>query len=237
MVGTYKFGQLRSNQIQTYMKPLQYTLDDKKVESSLSKGTIFLDKAIELSGENQLQGLTSQGKMRSFYLRLRINKTSTIQTFDIILRNTTLLKDNSQTLGTIQVEAGTADDYSTFEFVFTPNENRTFNQIHLELQRIVDDYEIEREDGTYGRLPQITVEHLNEIINIIDILNPSIDGKGMLKQIGIQSAPGFTMCINGEQIKVGRSGQYEIKNSSIQIFFIGFIVEDEDTKFILDYQY
>ena len=45
------------------------------------------------------------------------------------------------------------------------------------------------------------------------------------------------MCINGEEIKVGRSGLYEILNG-YKISFIGFIVEPDDNKyFILDYQY
>ena len=166
MVGTYKFGQFRSNQISTYMKPLQYTLDNKKVESSLSKGTIFLDKAMELSGANQLQGQNEQGKMKSFYLRFKVYKKSEPQVYSIILRNTTLLKDNVQTIDTIQVDAGDESEFATFDFVFTPNENRIFNQIHFELQRTVLDYNIQNDDGTFGRKAEMEITAFNEIVNI-----------------------------------------------------------------------
>ena len=45
------------------------------------------------------------------------------------------------------------------------------------------------------------------------------------------------MCINGEEIRIGRTGIYEI-NYGISINTIGFIVEPNDGKnFILDYQY
>ena len=71
-----------------------------------------------------------------------------------------------------------------------------------------------------------------EIIDYIDT-----NGTGQIKQIGIQSAPGFQMCIDGEQIRIGRSGLYEIKNGVI-IKFIGFVIDPEDNQhFMLDYLY
>lgn len=236
MAVSYKFGQFRASQGGSYINALTYALENKRVESSLSKGIVFLDKAIELSGNNQLQGRISTGKIKSYYLRFKIYKQECAQVLDIILRNTTLAADNTQTLGTIQVPAGAPDDYSTFEFVITPNENRVFNQIHFELARTIEDYDKLNADGTYGRQIKLVIERLAKIQNLIDTLNPSIDNKGALKQIGVQSVPGLIMCINGEQIKVGRSGIYEIKNG-IQVTFIGFIVENGDKYFILDYQY
>ena len=81
----------------------------------------------------------------------------------------------------------------------------------------------------------IEIEKLQEINNLITALNVSSTGK--LKQIGVQSAPGFLMSIDGEAVRVGRSGIYEI-NNGISVSFIGFIVEPDDNKyFILDYQY
>ena len=237
MVGSYNFGQFRANQLSNYIKSIEHTLTDKKVESSLSKGNFFIDKAIELSGSNQLQGTDAQGKMRCFYLCFKVHKQPEIQNINVILKNTTLLKDNSQTLGTIQIEAGDESEYSTFDFIFSPNENRTFNEIHFELQRTAtQDLNIQNPDGTFGRKINLEIVKLAEINNVIDTLNPSIANRGKLKQIGIQTAPGLIICINGEQIKVGRSGLYEIKNG-VEINFIGFIVENNDKYFILDYQY
>ena len=72
--------------------------------------------------------------------------------------------------------------------------------------------------------------------NVIDFLSPSISGNRILKQIGIQGPPGLLMSINGEEIRIGRSGLYEI-TYGINTTFIGFIVEADEKYFILDYQY
>ena len=213
LLTSYKFGQFRATQNKDYLKNSEYTLNDKRVESSLSKGTFFIDKAIDLKPGSILQGRDGpQGTLKSYYLRVKIYKQEKNQAFNVELRNTGLLSDNSQTVGTIQVESGMPDDYSIFEFVITPNENRNFDQIHFELGRNLIDYELENPDGTFGRKVNLEVEKMAEINNLIDILNPSIGNTGALRQIGVQSAPGLMMCINGEQIRVGRSGLYEIKN-------------------------
>jgi hypothetical protein len=50
------------------------------------------------------------------------------------------------------------------------------------------------------------------------------------------------MCINGEDIRIGPNGIYEI-NNGYKITFIGFVVQQSDQTpdkrdyFILDYQY
>ena len=82
----------------------------------------------------------------------------------------------------------------------------------------------------------ISMDRLDEIYNIINYLNTSIENKGTLKQIGVQGPPGLLMSINGEPIRIGRSGLYEI-NNGINTTFIGFIVEADEKYFILDYQY
>ncbi|MGN0992861.1 MAG: hypothetical protein ACI4PE_02975 [Bacilli bacterium] len=112
-----------------------------------------------------------------------------------------------------------------------------YNRIEFTLNRIVDDYNTVNSDGTYGRIVKLEIDRLEEINNVIDILNSSIDNKGQLKQIGVQGPPGLQMCIDGEEIKIGRSGLYEI-NNGVVINFIGFVVTPDDNKyFILDYQY
>ena len=96
----------------------------------------------------------------------------------------------------------------------------------------------ENEDGTYGRIINIEVEYYEEIINVIDVyLNPVTGNAGILKQIGVQGPPGTLMCIEGEQIRIGRSGIYEI-NNGVVISFLGFVLhEDDENQFFLDYQY
>ncbi len=68
-----------------------------------------------------------------------------------------------------------------------------------------------------------------------------------LTKIGIQGPPGLLMCINGEAIRIGPSGIYEI-NNGYKVTFLGFIVRESRQRkdrdgvpdydyFIMDYQY
>lgn len=233
----YKFGQFRRGQIDNYLTALTYDLSSIKEESTLSKEVVFVEKVINLSGNNILQSVDSTGlKKRNYYIRFKIYKQwDTAQKITVKLINTEKISDNVQTLDTIDISKGQEEDYATFEMIIAPNAN--YNQIKFELNRIVEDYNIVNSDGTYGRIVLAEVEVLSEVYNVVDFLNPAIENKGTLKQIGIQSQPGLLMCIDGEEIRVGRSGIYEI-NNGISIKFIGFIVAPNDNKyFILDYQY
>ena len=233
---SYKFGQFRKSQLPSYLTPLEYNLNDLRVESNLSKGIYFIDKSIDLEGENILQALTSDGKQRSYYIRFKIFKLDTEQKITIKLVNTEKEEDNIQIVENITISSGDEMDYDTFELVISPSDNHTYNQIYFELNRELIDYNILKPDGTYGREMNISIDRLDEIYNVINYLSSSIDNKNLLKQIGVQGPPGLLMSINGEAIRIGRSGIYEI-NNGINTTFIGFIVENNEKYFILDYQY
>ena len=230
----YKFGQFRKSQLSSYLIPLEYTLNDLAVQSSLSRGVTFIDKGIDL--DNVLQALDSSGKQKSYYIRFKIYKQTTKQFITVRLVNTEKTSDNVQTIENLEIDAGNADDYSIFELVLSPNDNHTYNQIYFELNRELIDYNTLNTDGTYGRKVILTIDNLSEIYNVINFLQTSIENKGVLKQIGVQGPPGLLMSINGEAIRIGRSGLYEI-NNGINTSFIGFVIEDDEKYFILDYQY
>lgn len=233
----YKFGQLRRTQIESYLTPLTYTFKDIETKSALSQGITFIDKAIVLTGNNILQSVDKTGTIiKSYYMQIKVFKEEESEQLLIIkLVNTNKTKDNEQTLETITIEQGNKNDFATFEIVIPPNQS--YNQIQFVLNRVLIDYNNENEDGTYGRKVNMEILKLKEIYNVIDSLNPAIENTGRLKQIGVQSAPGLLMSIDGEAVRVGRSGIYEI-NNGISVSFIGFIVEPNDNKyFILDYQY
>lgn len=233
---SYKFGQFRKSQLSSYLTPLEYTLRNLRVQSSLSEGVVFIDKCIDLNDDNMLQALVNGNKQKSYYLRFKIFKQLTPQKITIRLVNTTKTTDNVQTVETIEIDAGSESDYSSFELILSPNDNHTYNQVYFELNRELIDYNTLNEDGTYGRKIVISIDRFDEIYDVIDYLQTSIDNKHTLKQIGIQGPPGLLMSINGEAIKIGRSGLYEI-NNGINTSFIGFIVEGDEKYFILDYQY
>ena len=84
---------------------------------------------------------------------------------------------------------------------------------------------------------QVEVYTVGEIYNVLTTI-----GQRVLNKIGVQGPPGLLMCINGEDIRVGPSGIYEI-NNGYQVTFIGFVIQESDQTldrrdyFILDYQY
>lgn len=78
-------------------------------------------------------------------------------------------------------------------------------------------------------ISEYTVVSLKNLLNNI--------GVNQVKKIGVQSAPGMLMNINGEAIRVGRFGIYELVRN-IDIYFICMIpVFLEGQLWILDYQY
>ena len=82
--------------------------------------------------------------------------------------------------------------------------------------------------------------NVKKFVKLKNLIGDGINVSGSninITQIGIHARPGTLMCINGEEIRVGRSGLYEILNG-YKVTFIGFIVEPNDNKhFMLDYQY
>lgn len=232
---SFQFGQFRRNQLSSFLTPLSYELTTITSKSTISSAITFVDNILVLSGNNIIKPTESDGvRTKNYYIRFKVYKKANPQTIKIKLVNTNKTSDNIQVLKSIAVEGGRESDYSSYEIVISPN--NTYNRILFELQRELEDYNTINEDGTYGRICNIYIDRLDEVYNVINYLNPLIN-KSSLLQIGVQSAPGLLMCINGEEIKVGRSGLYEILNG-YKISFIGFIVEPDDNKyFILDYQY
>lgn len=266
---SYNFGQFRRVQkadtdyFKTVSPVNKGYIASVDTKSSLSQGIIFVDKRIELDGNNALQAVDNTGlKKKNYFLRFKVKRllpeelavvnnteNSTMeneaatQIITIRLVNSSNkdtsedIAENIQTLTTIKVAPGTG--YVTYDLVIAPN--GTYNQIQFILNRVLYDYNNynQKTDGYYGREIEILTEDseliLNEIVNVVDFLD--IDEKGQLKQIGVQGPPGLQMCIDGEQIRIGRSGIYEI-NNGVMVNFIGFIVEPNDKKyFMLDYQY
>lgn len=258
---SYNFGQFRRVQkadtdyFKTINSVEQGYIATIEQQSPLSEAVTFIEQVINLDGNNVLQAVDSTGlKKRNYFLRFKVKRiapgsldlpgqtdltnaatAAETQIITIKLVNTLKETDNVQTLTTIKVDPGLG--YAIYDIVIAPN--GTYNQIQFILNRNLYDYNILDENGYSGRKLEIDNSEgaliLNEVVNVIDFLD--IDNKGQLKQIGVQGPPGLQMCIDGEQIKIGRSGIYEI-NNGVVVNFIGFIVEPNDKKyFMLDYQY
>lgn len=231
---SFNLGQFRRPQLSSYVTQLTYNMIEIKSETEISQAIIFTDKAMELQGSSVLES----GK--NYYLKFKIYKRlDSEQNITVRLQNSTEIQDNIQTMASYIVAKGSGADYVTYEMILAPN--GTYNQILFELNRTSFDYTLENEDGTNGRVIEIEIDNFELVYNVIDHLN-TILGITELKKIGVQGPPGLLMCINGEEIRIGRSGIYEI-NNGVVVTFIGFIVkqssqtDDNLDYFILDYQY
>lgn len=235
---SFNFGQFRRSQVSNYLTPMDYNIIDLKTVSAASTATFFSDKVISLPDTNPLISVNENNIQQSYFLRVKIYKRQdSKQMATIKLNNTSKISDNIQNIRQIEIPMGNETEYTTFEIVISPNNN--YNEIQFILSREALDYGIYPEEGSdiSGRVMKIEVDNLSLIYNIMDYLRTSIDNKGRLKQIGVQGPTGLLMNINGESIRIGRTGIYEI-NNGVTITSIGFIIEDGNTdNFILDYQY
>lgn len=152
---------------------------------------------------------------KSYYFHGKIKKSVDPQIFYIYLVNREDLTatSNQQYIKTITVPGG--QGWADIEFIFSPL--TTFNTILFKLQRVESDY-----TGGY-RYPTIVYQELSLINNLL----PVLDVKALYK-MGIQSRPGFLMCINGEEIRTNRNGIYELRDGFILVTFLSAVAAAKD---------
>lgn len=225
----YHFGQFRSSQMDTYSTSLQMNMSTQPTERISVHDIIFYNICGNLTGNNIVNN------KNSYYLQFEVEKRmDSVQKFYLKLKNTTQTEDNEQLIQEFIVPTG--NDTMYFEVIFTPN--ATYNQILWELQRTTLDYQSDQ-----GRLMNITVKNFTQLINVISTLQQTYTNITYLTKIGIQGPPSLLMCINGEQIRIGKSGIYEINNNLIKINFISFIPKQNTLSsngidyFIMDFEY
>lgn len=228
----FNLGQFRRDQLNydNYLSPLDYTIDDIQA-SSYSLEMKFNDKVIKVPSK------MTYGQ--NYYIRLAINKNSNShQKITMQLRNSSVTDSNIQTLQTYYIpkENSINEKTTIIQFVISPN--ATYDQIILHLERNNQDFNIHHEDSIYGRIIEFRVESFGTITNLLgNAITPHV-----LTKMGVQGPPGLLMCINGQGIRIGPSGIYQI-NNGYQVNFLGFIVlmsdetPDKRDFFILDYQY
>ena len=89
------------------------------------------------------------------------------------------------------------------------------------------------------RRTRFCYQELGRIKNLIASSGGKIKcgGDGKIFKLGVQSRPGFMMCINGEEIHISRTGIYEINNGVLPItFFCAVKVADETSSDIDDWK-
>lgn len=220
---SYQIGQIRKNQINSFLEQNPYRFDFIDNVTSI---ITFKDPCIFLSGANILSSL------KSYYLKFRVKQLpGAVQKIKLKLTSDNVSINYSQNIKIITVDQGI--DYLVYEILFTPNFN--YNQIIFELERTDIDFQ-----GSSRRL-DIEILNLSIVKNIIEEnLKNMYSGLESLIKIGLQGPPGLLFTINGEEIRIGRTEIYELYHKDIIITYLGFVIEDvgsEDNNFILDFKY
>lgn len=135
-----------------------------------------------------------------YYFHGKIKRLNSAQVFNIKLINYNGGKE--QFLKKISVGEGELDSWVDVEFIFTPAGE--FDTILFELERNQDDY-----SGTTQRYAHIMYLELSVINNEV------LEGNVAVK-LGVQSKSGLLMCINGQEIRIGRTGIYELRNGVVK---------------------
>ncbi len=224
----YYIGQFRRPQLNSYSTPLELELDYQQTQPLTSSDVIFYNICGNLSGENIMNN------QNSYYLQFSVQKREdSEQIFYLKLKNNTEFEDNEQLIEEYKVERGTGLVY--FETIISPNS--TYNQILWELQRTTLDYRL-----SSGRIIKIKNYTYTKLIDIFTALKSTYPQIKYLTKIGIQGPPSLLMCINREQIRLGKTGVYEI-NNGINITSISFVPKPSTISFdgldyfIMDFEY
>lgn len=155
--------------------------------------------------------------IEKYYFKIKIIRKTTKQTIKLILQN----QDSTdiQKVATYTVPPATdLINENVYETILVPLTNN-YSTVVFEASGqtlLADDIDLK----------------IYKIENILDLI--SIEN---LVRIGVQAVPGQLFCINGEGLRVGSSGLYELNHSDIVVDFVGFIPTENEDNFILDYQY
>ena len=230
---SYNIGQFRRPQLDSYSTPLSMELGRQQTESVSSGDILFYNACGNLSGDNVMNS------QNCYYLRFGVKQRSdSEQAFYLKIRNVSETEDNEQLIDEFKVTRGTGTVY--FEVILSPN--ATYNQVLWELQRTALDYRMLNADDTYGRVMNVVDYTYTRLIDVLTTLKSTYTGMEYLTKIGIQGPPSLLMCINREQIRIGKTGIYEI-NNGINITSISFVPKTSTLSsdgldyFIMDFEY
>ena len=248
---SFKVEQILSKNIQEFLNfnsvgTIQIKDKQTKPAGTINSNQNFIDKAITITGNFQPNV--------HYYIRIAIERKfpKLDQDLTLQLANKEDLQEITQYIDNFTVFAPTYEldnnDYAFYETIITPN--NTYEQLEIILTRSVIDYyasenpetgknwETEEEKTAYhGREININLS-LCQIATFYNVLSFPVN------KIGIQGPPGLLMCINGEPIRIGPSGIYQIRNG-YKVDFLGFVRRNSQQSdgtygvdnFIIDYQY
>lgn len=186
--------------------------DDEGVTSSGNYNP-FEEQCVKVT-----DGLT---KGEKYYFKAKIKRLPQEQIFYIKLFSSLQQDDKEQYIKTITIQGGSEKEWVNVEFIFSPLLD-TFDSILFQLKREPYDYV-----PSTTRTPIIYYQELSIINNIITLF--AQENTELIK-IGVQALPGTMLCINGEEIHIGKTGIYELKNKFITTSFFSVVKGSIDTE-------
>lgn len=236
----YNIGQFRrTSNINDYYEDISNNFVIQYFQERLSEltSTVFFENAYyDFSNTGN-----KMNKQNYYYLNFSVKKMNSIQNFYLKLKNLTQSDDdfsdnNEQIIAEFTVPQSTIeDDWTNFEIIIAPN--KTYGQLYWDLRRTISNDYLSTSDmqveGAIGRKMTIVINQFAIIKNIVKDINKIV-------KIGVQGPPSLLMCINGEQIRIGKTGIFEINEDNISISFVGFVPKVKNgilEYFIMDYEY
>lgn len=236
----YNIGQFRrTSNINDYYEDISNDFVIQYFQERLSEltSTVFFENAYyDFSNTGN-----KMNKQNYYYLNFSVKKMNSIQNFYLKLKNLTQSDDdfsenNEQIIAEFTVPQSTIeDDWTDFEIIIAPN--KTYGQLYWDLRRTISNDYLSTSDmqveGAIGRKMTIVINQFAIIKNIVKDINKIV-------KIGVQGPPSLLMCINGEQIRIGKTGIFEINEDNVSISFVGFIPKVKNDileYFIMDYEY
>lgn len=203
--------------------------DDASFVTPITEGTVkrretlgdigLMDASLDPFEDECITGLNLEPS-NYYYFRCQIKRTTEDQTFTIKLVNfdSMIIGNVEQFIKQVNIRGGEREEWVSVEFLFHPIVQ--FDTILFQLKRTIEDFR------TMIRYPKIAYQQLSIINNIIPKqIAPNVS----LLKVGVQSRPGFTLCINGEEMHTSRSGILEIKNGVILIDFFSAVNAAQET--------
>lgn len=187
---------------------LANTYKDSCIEMSFQKGIPYY-LSIKIEKE---KGENSQ------------NREITVQLQNDLIEN--FSSTENQTISKIQLLRSTSEEdaFEIFHFIFTPSKN--YNKISFIISRDLKNLE------DWEKYAKIEVNKFQKLNNLLSLLQIS-----QINQLGIHADPGTLMCINGEEIKIGKRGVFEINSNIVQINFLNIINLKENSYYTIDCRY
>lgn len=221
----YNIGQYRYSKGQEYLATVDIeSIDyDETFLLNLNENNPFRDLKINCKLE----------KRETYYLSCDLNVFENNVPQNFIIKLKTADNSREQVIGSYNFDK--KEGYNSINVVFTPRAE--FDKIVFELKRnaIYDNYNgMPRELTFYN--DNVSLSFVKNIITSEEFLNL----KSNIFKLGVQGNSGLIVCINGEPIRLGQSGMFEVYRDDFEIYSIGFIITGKETsniRFIMDYCY